>query len=78
MFNLAHEQMAEKLQNDPELCKKLIPSWEIGCRRITPGEGYLESFLRPNVDLTQSPIAQIEHNGIQTVDGKFYEVDVGK
>ena len=70
--------MAEKLQNGPELCKKLIPSWEIGCRRITPGEGYLESFLRSNVDLTQSPIAQVEQNGIRTVDGKLYEVDVGK
>lgn len=78
IFNLAHEQMAEKLQNDSELCKKLIPTWEIGCRRITPGEGYLESFLRSNVDLTQSPIAQVEQNGIRTMDGQFYEVDVGE
>jgi cation diffusion facilitator CzcD-associated flavoprotein CzcO len=70
--------MAEKLQHNPDLCEKLIPAWEIGCRRITPGEGYLESFLRPNVGLVQASIAQIEHNGIRTVDGRFFEVDVGK
>ena len=33
----AAEQMAGKLGHDPELCSKLIPSWEVGCRRITPG-----------------------------------------
>jgi cation diffusion facilitator CzcD-associated flavoprotein CzcO len=69
--------MAEKLKHDADLCEKLIPKWELGCRRITPGEGYLESFLRPNVTLTQSPITEIRSNGIQTADGEFYEVDVG-
>lgn len=77
IFDLAHRQMADKLNNNPELCGKLIPSWEIGCRRITPGEGYLESFLRSNVDLTQVPISHVERNGIRTTDGKFHEVDVG-
>lgn len=70
--------MAQKLNNDTELCEKLIPKWELGCRRITPGEGYLESFLLPNVGLTQSAITQITKNGIQTADGRFYEVDVSK
>jgi cation diffusion facilitator CzcD-associated flavoprotein CzcO len=68
--------MAEKLNHDPDLCEKLIPKWELGCRRLTPGEGYLESFTRPNVKLTQSPITKANENGIYTTDGKFYEVDV--
>jgi cation diffusion facilitator CzcD-associated flavoprotein CzcO len=68
--------MAEKLNHDPDLCEKLIPKWELGCRRLTPGEGYLESFTRPNVKLTQSPITKVTENGIYTTDGKFYEVDV--
>lgn len=75
---LAHEQMAEKLGHHPDLCEKLIPKWELGCRRITPGQGYLESFLLPNVQLTQSQIVRISETGLHTADGKFYEVDVGE
>lgn len=78
VLRLAQNQMSEKLEHNPELCEKLIPKWELGCRRITPGEGYLESFLRPNVRLTQSPIQEVKENGILTADGVFHEVDVGE
>lgn len=30
----AIEQMSAKLNNDPELCEKLIPKWELGCRSV--------------------------------------------
>ncbi|CAG8063401.1 unnamed protein product [Penicillium nalgiovense] len=72
----AARQMAEKLQHDPELCAKLIPNWEVGCRRITPGAGYLESFLQPNVQLKQSSIAEITEDSVITTDGVKYPVDV--
>src|SRR5690606_9975409 len=62
----------------PDLCEKLIPKWERGCRRITPGQGYLESFLLPNVQLTQSQIVRISETGLHTADGKFYEGAVGE
>lgn len=68
--------MSSKLNNDPELCEKLIPKWELGCRRVTPGDGYLESFLRPNVHLTNSPIVKIDETGIVTEDGKHQDFDV--
>lgn len=74
----AREQMSEKLNHDPGLCKALIPDWELGCRRVTPGAGYLESFLQPNVHLTQSPIQKITENSIITADGQETPVDVGK
>lgn len=77
-MRLASEQMAEKLHHDPELCRKLIPKWELGCRRITPGPGYLESFLRPNCDITDSAITKVTEEGIQTADGKMFECDVSK
>ncbi|OQU97519.1 hypothetical protein CLAIMM_03444 [Cladophialophora immunda] len=76
IYDLARGQMSSKLQNDPELCELLIPKWELGCRRITPGEGYLESFLRDNVELTQSPITRIDADSVVTADGKTYKVDV--
>ncbi|OBS25959.1 hypothetical protein FPOA_06491 [Fusarium poae] len=75
-MKMAAEQMAEKLGHDPVLCSKLIPKWELGCRRITPGPGYLESFLRSNCHLTDSAITQITKKGLKTADGKEHEVDV--
>jgi hypothetical protein len=75
---LAAAQMAEKLNHDPKLCDMLIPKWELGCRRITPGPGYLESFLRPNCHLTDSPITHVSEKGVHTANGEFYECDVGK
>ncbi|BCS17689.1 flavin-containing monooxygenase [Aspergillus puulaauensis] len=72
----AIRQMSDKLNNDPGLCGKLIPNWELGCRRVTPGEGYLESFLKPNVHLNQSPISHITEHAIHTADGQTVEVDV--
>ena len=77
-MKLAAEQMANKLNNDPVLCEKLIPKWELGCRRITPGPGYLESFLKPNCHLTDNPITKITENAVHTADGKAYECDVSK
>ena len=78
IFDLARRQMTAKLENDPELCDRLIPKWELGCRRITPGDGYLESFLRDNVQLTQSSITNIDADSVHTTDGKVYKVDVSK
>jgi cation diffusion facilitator CzcD-associated flavoprotein CzcO len=72
----ARKQMAEKLGHDERLCKMLIPDFEVGCRRITPGAGYLESFTRSNVHLTQSQIDGIDQSGIRTMDGEYYPLDV--
>lgn len=76
MTEFAIEQMKEKLNYDPVLCEKLIPKYELGCRRITPGTGYLEAFTQPNVKLENSEISQITSSGIQTKDGNFHEFDV--
>jgi len=70
------ERMRKALNYDEDLCKKLIPDWTLGCRRLTPGEGYLESFLLPHVKLTQSHIKSIDATGINTQDGQHYDLDV--
>ena len=69
------ERMRKALNYDEDLCKQLIPDWTLGCRRLTPGEGYLESFLLPNVSLTQSRITSITPTGIQTEE-KHHDLDV--
>ncbi|KAM0539075.1 hypothetical protein ACHAO7_012210, partial [Fusarium culmorum] len=40
--------MRERLQDNEEICSKLIPDFEVGCRRVSPGNGYLESLIKPN------------------------------
>ncbi|KAJ5983102.1 hypothetical protein N7481_005201 [Penicillium waksmanii] len=70
------QQMAEKLNHDPVLCEKLIPKWEVGCRRVTPGPGYLEAFAKPNCNLSNSTITKITENAVHTADGKIFECDV--
>lgn len=72
----ARLQMAEKLNHDPELCAKLIPTWGLGCRRITPAEGYLETLLRPNVQTVFDTVTQATENAVVTADGRSFNVDV--
>ncbi len=68
--------MRAALNNNPQLCEDLIPEWTLGCRRLTPGEGYLESFLLPTVKLEKSSIARITETGITTDSGRQYSLDV--
>lgn len=70
------ERMCKALDHREDLCSQLIPDWTLGCRRLTPGENYLESFLLPNVKLTQSSITEITSTGIKTEDGVHYDLDV--
>lgn len=73
--NATIERMRKALNYNEELCSKLIPEWTLGCRRLTPGEGYLESFLLPNVALEQSSITKITPTGIQS-ENQHHDLDV--
>ncbi|MCU7707514.1 hypothetical protein, partial [Streptomyces albidoflavus] len=41
---LIRDLMYEKLGHDDGLTKKMVPDFALGCRRMTPGSGYLESL----------------------------------
>jgi cation diffusion facilitator CzcD-associated flavoprotein CzcO len=69
------DQMKLKLA-DKFLEEKLIPSWSLGCRRLTPGVGYLESLTKPNVSVVYGEIEEITERGCICDDGKEYPVDV--
>lgn len=60
------KQMAERLNHDPWLCEKLIPKFEVGCRRLSPGDSYLTAIQAKNVSLELSPIEAIGASGIKT------------
>ncbi|EUC39912.1 hypothetical protein COCMIDRAFT_31044 [Bipolaris oryzae ATCC 44560] len=54
---------------DPTLRKSLIPEYELGCRRISPGEPFLRALQEPNVKCIFSPIETCHPDGLQTAEG---------
>jgi hypothetical protein len=69
------QQMTGKLKND-YLEERLIPDWHVGCRRLTPGVGYLEALGKPNVQTVYGEINSITERGCLCDDGKEYPIDV--
>lgn len=67
--------MEDALQNDPELIARFVPEWKVGCRRLTPGEDYLESLQESNVTTTFTPIDHMTEAAIVLEDGTTVEVD---
>ena len=70
------ERMHDLLRDSPELEKKLTPTWVVGCRRLTPGDGYIEALKQDNVRPEWAPIDRITEKGIlrtATEDGPAQE-----
>lgn len=68
--------MKARLVKKPSLAEHLIPDWPVGCRRLTPGVGFLESLCEDNCDAIFSDIAEITPDGITTIDGEHKEYDI--
>ncbi|KAL0938897.1 phenylacetone monooxygenase [Colletotrichum truncatum] len=69
------EFMTAMLRGDEKLCKQLIPEFALGCKRLTPAPGYLESFHDPRVSLHTDNIKKFVAEGIQLNNGEVLEVD---
>jgi cation diffusion facilitator CzcD-associated flavoprotein CzcO len=68
--------MEQRLAKRPEVAKKLIPTFSVGCRRPTPGNGFLEALCEDNVEPVTKGIKRITEKGIVTEDGVEHEVDI--
>ena len=75
MIKLCTQIMTDKLTKKPHLAEMLIPDFTVGCRRPTPGNGYLEAMCSDKVDAVFSPIKQFTEKGILTADGEEHEFD---
>jgi cation diffusion facilitator CzcD-associated flavoprotein CzcO len=71
---LIHNLMAAKLDND-RLTKKMVPSFALGCRRMTPGSGYLESLSKENVQTIHESAMRFTEKGLVDESGIEHEVD---
>ncbi|KAI0378213.1 flavin-binding monooxygenase [Hypomontagnella monticulosa] len=68
--------MTERLVKKPEIAEFLIPSFAIGCRRATPGPGYLEALTESNVDFITDPIESVTTSGVVLKSGRSIPLDV--
>jgi cation diffusion facilitator CzcD-associated flavoprotein CzcO len=71
------EEMHRRMGPGHEKLKEfIIPKWAPGCRRISPGDGYLEALVQPNVEPVFGPIKMITKEGIVTEDGELHKLDI--
>ncbi len=61
---------------DPDVRRRLIPNYEVGCKRPSVSNSYLRTFNRPNVELISDRIERVYERGIRTTDGREREIDV--
>lgn len=73
--DLIHDLMAQKLGDD-RLTKKMVPEFALGCRRMTPGSGYLESLSKENVETIHQSAVRFTETGIVDESGVEHQVDV--
>ncbi|KAH8666993.1 putative MoxY [Xylariales sp. PMI_506] len=69
--------MIRRLGEGNPLIDVIIPDFAVGCRRPSPGNGYLEALKEPNVNvITRKEIARVEPRGLVLETGELVEVDV--
>ncbi|MBG02425.1 MAG: monooxygenase [Acidimicrobiaceae bacterium] len=60
---------------DPELKKKLQPTYKAACKRLVVSHNFYDAVQRPNVDIVTADIEQIEKNGVRAGE-ELHEIDV--
>ena len=71
---LALRQLRQQVP-DPELRKRLTPSYEIGCKRILPTDEWYPVLMKRNVEVITDGIREIRGRSVVTADGGVREVD---
>lgn len=69
------KDMKSKLQKKPEIIDKVLPDFAPGCKRLTPGPGFLEALAEDNVDFISKNIRRIVPSGVELEDGTVVELD---
>jgi len=67
-----------RIVKDPDVAEQLCPHHPIGCKRVSVGDGYYETFNRDNVrlvDIRRTPIERVTPQGV-VVDGQTHAMDV--
>ncbi|BCS27046.1 flavin-containing monooxygenase [Aspergillus puulaauensis] len=75
LHNIVTNVMRSRLASNPHLIDKLMPRYELGCRRLSPGDGYLEAMQEANAQFNFDSITRITATGIVTTTETGQEVE---
>lgn len=77
-LNFARNEMARKLNGRQDLISKMVPTdYAVGCRRPTPGNGYLECITNEEkCSVNFEGIKEITETGLVTTNGEHHDLDV--
>ncbi|ETS86196.1 hypothetical protein PFICI_00024 [Pestalotiopsis fici W106-1] len=67
--------MRSRLSSKPDIAEFLIPSFAVGCKRMTPGLGYLEALTASNVDFFTDRITKVTRRGVILESGRQVNLD---
>jgi cation diffusion facilitator CzcD-associated flavoprotein CzcO len=67
--------MKDRLGGSDDIYDAIIPTFAPGCRRLTPGPGFLEALTKDNVGFLTSPINSIDEKGVNLEDGAHVDLD---
>ena len=70
------KDMKARLAAKPELQDLLLPTFAVGCRRPTPGTGYLEALCADNCDVVWGELESFTETGLKSADGTERDFDV--
>lgn len=62
--------------SDPVLRAKLVPDYEIGCKRILFSNDWYPALTREHVDVVTHAVTGVEPTGVRTDDGTLHEAEV--
>ncbi|KAJ7632121.1 FAD/NAD-P-binding domain-containing protein [Roridomyces roridus] len=76
-LEFGNEDMRRRLNGHQRIIYAIVPkTFAVGCRRPTPGNGYLEALLEPNVVVYTEMFQRITEKGFIDAEGNEHEVDV--
>ncbi|KAJ4340575.1 hypothetical protein N0V95_007474 [Ascochyta clinopodiicola] len=70
------DHMRQRLAGRPDLIEAIIPTFAPGCRRLTPGPGYLESLQQDNVTFCNKAIQEFNSTGLKLETEEQVDLDI--
>lgn len=64
-----------KYIKDPELRRKLTPTFKLGCKRVLLSNNYYQALAQPNLEVVTDGIQKFTKDSVVTNDGKSRKID---
>ncbi|GBG30276.1 Dimethylaniline monooxygenase N-oxide-forming 3 [Hondaea fermentalgiana] len=73
---IIRDSMHHELRGRPDLIEKVVPKFNVGCKRICRTDEFLPTLRRDNVELIAAGLGRVEPDGVVDANGDKHEADV--